>query len=626
MCGIFGVFDRSDSEPEVNLLGDSLGALSHRGPDGKGMFTESGIGLAHSRLSLLDLSEKSNQPFHSSDSRYVLVYNGEIYNYQEIRSELERKQIVFRSEGDTEVLLASLINEGIDKTLIKLEGMFAFALYDRVEKTLTLARDRFGIKPLYIYNDGSKFIFSSEIKAMRPWFRFEPEHIQIANYVSGGNVSVVGETFYRGIKTVSPGTVIHVKPDGNAEYKRYFTLGDMCDPGEIQRLKSAKPIDVINETEELLLESVKMRMIADVPVGALCSGGVDSSVIMAMACKYHNNLAVFHADVTGPDSEYDAARKMAKHLNLDMLTVKVTDDDYIDTFAEVTEHYGHPFAYHPNSTPFLAVSKLIGQNNIKAVLSGEGSDECFTGYNKLVFNIPEFIKENLRESIICHFYKIKRMLKGLPAKKRLPNKGLEREFLSGFTGDIEDLRNIEALEKATGKKITDSETSTLKFLNYHLQTLLHRNDCLGMAAGIESRFPFLYSKFVKLAINMPYNYKVRFSPTCLDKRHYFMRDKWVLRKVADRYLPKELSQRRKLGFPVSAFRRMEVSKEFFTGSFVSDFLSLTRADLDHIYSKATQKQFMKLVFLEVWAQVCLLNNSKDAVTGKLRSNIEIRSE
>lgn len=398
MCGIFGVLQHmSDSVPDRQCLEASAGLIQHRGPDDCGIFAGDGIGLVNTRLSLLDPTPRSNQPFWDRQGRYAVVYNGEIYNYRELRLALEEQGTEFRTTSDTEVLLESLVRHGIEATLPKLEGMFAFALYDKHERLLTLARDRFGIKPLYVYDRDDAFLFASEIRAMRPWMRFEPDVLSISSYLQGFGGPTQGYSFYKDIRIVPPGTLITLRRGERAQYSRFFSMSDFWDEEQASRLKRLKPKQIVDEVDELLLNSVKKQLIADAPVGALCSGGVDSSIITAMACKFHNNLAIFHANVIGRDSEYESAAALTKHLKLDLKTVEVLDQDVIDTMPEVTMHYGHPFSYHANSVPFLMVSKLVRSNGVKAVLSGEGADESYLGYAWLIFNLRAFLRQLPRQ-------------------------------------------------------------------------------------------------------------------------------------------------------------------------------------------------------------------------------------
>jgi asparagine synthase (glutamine-hydrolysing) len=330
MCGIFGVlYHRNGIEPKRELLEASAGKLHHRGPDNYSIYSAENIGLVHTRLALLDLNPRSNQPFWDKSKRYCLVYNGEIYNFEELREDLQQKDIAFRTTSDTEVLLESILHYGIDQTLPKLEGMFAFALWDSVENTLTLALDRYGIKPLYIYEDSEKFIFSSEIKGMMPWLSLKPDFISISAFLQGSGGPTRDFCFFENIIRVKPGSKYVIGKGNTAVRESFFETGDFLQPEKIDRLKSLNPKQVVDEAEKLLLESVRKHLLADAPVGAFCSGGIDSSILMAMAAKFHSNLAIFHANVEGPFSEYDAALKLSKHLKLDLKVINVNDQDYI---------------------------------------------------------------------------------------------------------------------------------------------------------------------------------------------------------------------------------------------------------------------------------------------------------
>lgn len=607
MCGIFGIMQhRTDSVPDQNRLELSAHMLRHRGPDAYGVYANKGVGMVNTRLSLLDLSARSNQPFWDTEKRYCLVYNGEIYNYQELRSELEGEGISFRSTGDTEVLLECLIAHGVQATLLKLEGMFTFALYDTHKGKLTLARDRFGIKPLYIYDQDDAFIFSSEIRAMRPWIRFEPDLLSIASYLNGFLLPTKGYSFYRNIMIMAPGSVISIKRGDRAEYDRFFSIHEFWEKEEVERIRQLSQQQIVDELEETLLDSVKSQMVSDAPLGGLCSGGIDSALITAMARKFNSGYRIFHANVVGPNSEYEAASTLARSLRLELQSVRVVDQDFIDTMPEVTEHFEHPFLYHPNSVPVLQVAKLVRNNGVKAVLTGEGADECFIGYPWLIFNVRAFVRQLISGS-------------GRPGLIGPLVRGLFNRFEHEL--ESEEIRNY--VSRIMGKKVPHRDLETLYQLCYHLRTILQQKDSLGMAASIEARYPFLDSRVVRLAVNMPYSLKVRFSPKVLEKKHYFLRDKWILRKVAERYLPRELFRRPKFGFWTCAHLRMHIQPGFFSQSSVSELLGLTRREIQYLFGRAPQDLKLRLLFLEVWAHMCLYGAPRAKILSRLRDRIRI---
>lgn len=645
MCGIFGVmWHQGEKVPEGHRLKETARLLNHRGPDSHGIFVDAGIGMVHTRLSLLDLSSRGDQPFWDKERRYCFVYNGEVYNFKELRAELEGDGINFRTTTDTEVILEWIINRGLEATLKRLEGMFAFALYDTVERTLVLARDRFGIKPLFIYDEDDAFMFASEVRAMRPWVGFEPDSLSISSFLFGFEGPSKGYTFFKNIKYLPPGATVKVHRGGPARYGRFFETVDFWDRDQADSLKRLKTRQIIDKVDELLFESVRKQLFADAPVGVLCSGGIDSSLITAMAAQLHDNLAIFHANVVGPSSEYEAAVAVAKHLRLDLKAVEVHEQDFIDGIPEVMEHFGHPFYIIPSSVPFLMVSKLIRSNKVKAVLSGEGSDECFLGYNFLVPNVrrlaqhpgmmlKKMIKAGIRwlrtgngygegqQQFIMGFspycggfsYFSPRHSTSLPEMVM----GLHNRFEVAL--ETEDIRT--SIQRSNGASNYDDYMKSLDLFNYNLRVLLNRNDTMGMAASIESRFPYLDSEFVKFAVNMPYSSKIRLSLTTLNGRHPLFTDKWVLRKVAERYLPKELSHRAKQQFNDNTYSRMSISPAFFEKSFISDFFELSSRELRYLVENAGNDLKLRLLHLDVWAQAFLSGTPTQSIAERLKGHL-----
>ena len=627
MCGIFGVLHHnSDRVPEELRLDKSAQLLKHRGPDFSGIHREPGLGLVHTRLSLLDLQPRSNQPFWDSHNRYALVYNGEIYNFLEIKQVLEHRGYIFRTTSDTETLLYSLIADGVQKTVLKLEGMFAFALYDKVERTLLLARDRFGMKPLFIYETEDSFLFSSEIQAMRPWLPFNPDMFSISSFLFGFGGPTKGHTFFHNIKSLPPGTILRIRTGHKSQNTLFFSMSEFWDQTQAETLNNLKPQAIVDQVEDLLLESVRNQLlVADVPVGALCSGGVDSSLLMAMAVKFHSNLAIFHANIVGQNSEREAAACLAQHLGLELKTVDVSDEDFLNGLPDVIHHFGHPYYECPQAIPVRLVSQLINHHQVKAVLSGEGSDECYLGYEWVIPNVKnwrQYIKDHVKKFI---------HLAGIPLfDKKQGNADIHtlmRGLYNRFEMDLDKEEIDNHLESEVDSRLHKGAAQSLELLNYGLRGLLHRNDSMGMSASVESRFPFLDTTLVKYAVNVPYKYKVRFSPLFNDPKHPLYCDKWIIREVAKRYLPKSLSHRVKKPFPVDAYNRLNVSAGFFHESFVSEFFSLTSRQEAHLARQISHSQTLRIKFvqLEIWAMTFLMNESKESILGKIQKNISVRA-
>jgi asparagine synthase (glutamine-hydrolysing) len=634
MCGIFGIIQhQSDRTPDQEKLAQTARLLRHRGPDGQGFFSDSGVGLVHTRLSLLDLSEQSNQPFWDRQKRYALVFNGEIYNFQELREELKKTGIEFRTTSDTEVLLEALLKWGSEVTLPRLEGMFAFGLFDTASKSLLLARDRFGIKPLFIFETEQTFAFASEIRAMGLWIKLEPDYPSISSYLHSFSGPHTGRTFYRNIRSLDAGMLLKIRKGERSRSKRFFALTDFLDPGETERLGRVKDAQLIDELDRLLNESVKSQLIADAPVGGLCSGGVDSSVILAIASRYHNNLAIFHANVVGRYSEIDGAERLAKHLRLDLQSAPVEPMDFITTIPEAIKHYGHPYYRTPHSIPFLKVSRLVRENGVKAVLTGEGSDECFLGYSWIAPNL----RYELRPRALLR--RAKRSLFGSNGKRPfryLSSNDILGGDINSDAGLVTALHNRfetlgEALEIRSrltdlyGSQQPQGVLTSLDHFGYSLRALLHRDDTMGMCASIEARFPFLDSRLVRFALNCPYRTKIRFSVLARDPTHYFFWDKWLLRQLADRYLPKSLSHREKKPFSVVAYypSHLKIDPNFLRNSFVRDAFGLSDGELKHLATYASHDLKWKMFQLEVWVDTCLLNKSNDSIMQKLSDNLSV---
>jgi asparagine synthase (glutamine-hydrolysing) len=619
MCGLFGVVYRDgETLPSQRRLEQSIKLLSHRGPDGSGIYHEPGIGLAHSRLALLDLDPRSDQPFWDPTGRYCLLYNGEIYNFTELKGALAKRGAQFRTSSDTEVVLWTLILDGPDATLRSLQGMFAFAFYDRVERRLVLARDRFGIKPLHLYRDGQLILISSEVKAMGPWVSFAPNPHFVISYLIQMRETARNASIFANVEILPPGTVLEIAADGREERRTVLELTDFLDPDQAEELRTALPARAVDRFDQLLNESISKMLVADAPVGALCSGGVDSALLLAIASRHHDNLAIFHADVQGDDSEFKAAARLAKHLRLELKKVETGDEHFLALMPRVIYHYERPFIQNPHSVPFLMVSELVRDSGIKAVLTGEGSDECFIGYPRLVQEPFWRLYEKLMD-------KLRRAVQRIPAiGQNLWNSDgrtglLIGAALTGFEREM-DANQIRQAAAQSGLGADRSSTVTLEEFAFLLRRLLHRNDAMGMAASVEARFPMLYEPLAKAAVNLPYDRKVRRSARFCTRAHPFHRDKWVLRQVARRYLPTDIAERKKEGFYVNSLNRLRVGREFFRNSFLGDFLSLSEPELDHLYGQADRRLIVKMAMLEVWADLFCTGGGEGRALERLSHN------
>jgi asparagine synthase (glutamine-hydrolysing) len=430
-----------------------------------------------------------------------------------------------------------------------------------------------------------------------------------------------GQTFFRDVKAVGGGSVVEVEGGRISTQRSFFALQDFWDADRVTSLNRLKPGDIVDRLDEAINVSVDRQLFADAKVGAFCSGGVDSSLLMAVAARKHNNLAIFHANVKGRWSEVGAARRLAEHLRLDLKIVDVEEQEFVDRLPEVMAHYEQPCTYHPNCAPFLMVSRLAREHGVKGLLSGEGSDECFLGY-------PWLGRERITNAYYAAGRRLRHLVRSLPQVGRLvwPWDEGRSQTITALCNRFElemDTTAVRAAAASLTVPVREGNVRSVEYLGYHLRTLLHRNDTMGMAASIESRFPFLDSDVVSLAVNMPYHYKIRYSPIVWEKAHPFVRDKWVVRAVADRYIPRALSQRIKIGFWTTAFARMRVAADYFDDSFPRELFGLSRPQLQQLLARADNELVGRLLHLDVWARVCLRNETCEALLPRLRRHVRI---
>jgi asparagine synthase (glutamine-hydrolysing) len=622
MCGFFGVFylDRNQSV-DRSRLAQSMASLDHRGPDGTGIYEGGGIGLVHTRLSMVDLNERSNQPFWDATQRYVIVYNGEIYNHQQLRQEQEALGVVFRTTSDTEVVLYTLLHFGVESGIRKLEGMFSLALYDSKTHNLTIARDRLGIKPLYVVCRDREVYFASEIKALLPWQQVEPNLPCIIGYLTSGELSAAGPTFFKDVESLPPGSIMTLDSDG-IHRVACLSRADYWDPERADQLAAMSDRRLIDEFDRVFEHSVLSQLVADAPVGALCSGGVDSSLVLSVAARHHRDLAIFHADVVGRESEYEYALALARHLKLDLLKVDVIDNDFIDRMPDIIEHREHPYTIQHNSIAFLKVSELVNSTGTKAVLTGEGSDEAFLGYGLMMLDLVKVFKRNVAMPFAISG-KVWRKMTGRQNSVEQSGNWIKHfgMALAGYQRHSDMPAILEQIRSQHGDVLGSKDLISFEWLGYHLRHLLMRNDTLGMASGIESRFPFLNTEVLKLAVNLPYNRRVRKSLTLRDPEHLFQIDKWPVRALADRYLPKSLARRPKWPFRTSAQDRMQVPWTLFKDSWLTDSLAMPNRHVEMLFSNIAPNIKSRMLHTYVWGELFLQGTPKSQVVDRLNRHI-----
>ena len=565
MCGINGIAlsSRSSSRLEYETLIRMRDCLTHRGPDDTGVFIDGRIGLGHRRLSIVDVAT-GHQPMTNEDGTLHIVYNGEIYNHADLRPGLEAKGHKYQTHSDTETILHSYEEHGVD-CVNDLRGMFAFAIWDQKKKDLFIARDRLGVKPLYyvLTPDGSLY-FASEIKslfaagALRPSLNYSAVPDYLANHATSGE-----DTLFAGVKRLLPGHILLWR-DGSLKISQYW---DLQFSGESGTPRSDD--DYVEEWLEMFRTSVRLRLMADVPLGMFLSGGIDSSAIAAMMSGMVDEpiktFSVAFDDREANELAY--ARLVANKFNTDHHEVVVSPEDFFAALPKLVWHEDEPLA-HPASVPLYFVSRLAAKH-VKVVLTGEGSDEMLAGYyryRKTVLNLSfgkryhRLTNENLRRLVSQTIWnlpggsklgrKLTRTFLCLPATLEslyfdnfgVFSKDKQQDLLTRNAreriGTLDPYAGIRALLEQS-----DAETLLNQLLYADTKTYLHellmKQDQMSMAASIESRVPFLDHKLVELTARLPERMKLRGMTT-----------KYILRKSMKGILPQEILTRRKMGFPV----------------------------------------------------------------------------
>lgn len=385
MCGIAGLFDVRPSPRETDPAARAqrmANSMPHRGPDGFGAWGEAtaGIGLAHRRLAIVDLSPTGAQPMHSADGRFVITYNGEVYNFQDLRAELAALGHIFRGTSDTEVILTAFMQWGVTEAVKRFVGMFAFAVFDRRERSLHLVRDRVGVKPLYWTIQDGMLLFGSELRALMadPAFRRDLDHDALAAVVAYSYVPTPA-TVFRNVHKLLPGAILSIAAGGEPQIERYWRIEDVAAQRGTARLDAGEAVDAL---DALLRDSIRRRMVADVPVGAFLSGGIDSSIVVALM-QAESNARVRSFTIGFGDAAYDEsaiARQVADHLRTDHTEIRLDASDALDLVPKIPDWFDEPFADSSQLPTYLVAQ--VTRKHVTVALSGDGGDELFAGYPK----------------------------------------------------------------------------------------------------------------------------------------------------------------------------------------------------------------------------------------------------
>ncbi len=586
MCGFTGFFElNKDRLGSCSYLKEMNDALIHRGPDDSGQWIdpEAGIGLGHRRLSILDLSPQGHQPMTSANGRYVIAYNGEVYNFNAIRRELDSissENIAWRGHSDTEVILAAIEQWGVENTVKKFIGMFAFSLWDRKERTLYLVRDRLGIKPLFYGWQGNSFLFGSELKAVKrhPDFKGDVDTNSLAlmmrhNYIPSPY------SIYKGIKKLSPGHILVLSTESSNRDPKlipFWSAKDAAEKGLSDPFTGSEN-EAVTQLDSLLRDAIKLRMISDVPLGAFLSGGVDSSTVVALM-QAQSTSPVKTFSIGFHEEEYNEAthaKAVANHLGTDHTELYVTAQQAMDVIPRLPTLYDEPFS-DSSQIPTFLVSELA-RRKVTVSLSGDGGDELFSGYDRYeradylwnrIKRYPGFLKKGFAQFLTTIptekwdrlFFRLKPVL---PSMLRVENPGHKlhkfsqflnanspEEFYKGLVthwdhpaklvpGAVEPLTPLSnSLQWGKVPEFVE-RMMFLDTITYLPGDILTKVDRASMGVSLEARVPLLDHRVVEYSWKIPLSMKLKNNQT-----------KWLLRQVLYKYVPKEMIERPKMGFGV----------------------------------------------------------------------------
>ena len=563
MCGITGIvghqINNSSYHSAIKKMND---AIAHRGPNSEGIWNDEYCFLGHRRLSIIDLSEAGNQPFLSQDGRYIMVYNGELYNYKDLKLELQRAEhgskhlpYIFKTNTDTEVILASYLRWGID-CVKRFNGMFAFAIWDKQEQKLVIARDRMGIKPLYYHFKNNVLLFGSEIRALIQSGLIDKKINlkSVAEYIQYTTVHAPN-TILQDVLILMPGHILELQ-QGNLKIQQYWNINDFANPKNNKYKDELTYKETCTKVNELLTASVERRLVADVPFGAFLSGGIDSSAIVGLMSKVSSEkVQTFNISFDeGEFSEAKYAKQIATKFNTQHHEIKLTPNDFLKQLPEALAAIDHPSGDGPNS---YIVSKATKNAGITMALSGLGGDELFAGYDifKRYYELEKKGWLNLIPG--------KGLLgKALAAKKKSVQGDKMAEILAldtinGFNaypinrklfnqkdykGLLKENYNADSFIKnvikksETDKKHILSRVSLFEIQTYMQNILLRDADQMSMAVALEVRVPFLDYKLVEFTLSVKDEYKYPLTP------------KKILVDALGDLLPDNIVNRPKMGF------------------------------------------------------------------------------
>jgi len=607
MCGLAGFIERTGRAPERDRLKRMTDVIIHRGPDDEGDAILGSLALGFRRLSIVDLSHQGHQPMTGMDDSAWIAFNGEIYNYKEIRDSLPPGP-PYRGHSDTEVLARALQLSG-PRALPGLNGIFGIAFLDRKKNELILARDHFGIKPLYIAQDQDRFYFGSEVKSiLAAGFRPEFNALAPIDFCYTGWTSDE-RTFLRGVRRLPPGSFVRYNlTDGTWAIERYYTPG----PDEERARAIPRTYEAWKDAIAAQLDrTVDLQLMADVPVGTFCSGGIDSSLITALAARKHKGILAYN--VTCPDApevdEGPFAEAVARHVGVKLNSFALTRDEFRKALVHAVWVTEYPLSF-VNTVPLYLLSKLAREQGVKVLLSGEGADETFGGYvwqyrpNALARVAAKYgpVGNGVLAMLRTLAGKLGNRL-GYSAPANPMDIGMHELLTGGLRNRTLRQRTRDAYASLSDPLDRDLASELLRQIQSYMLPILHRTDRASMAASIEARVPFLDPDLVGLALAMPPAYKCAV-------RGMRPVGKAILKDIACRYLPREIVYRPKMGFTVpSKYYTGAWPKAWIESGFLVSEFPLDRQEFASWIAQAGDQTLAWMLTLEIWGQLFMRGRS-----------------
>ena len=610
MCGIAGIWNFSGNPGETDMadVRRMITVTAHRGPDGKGYRSVDSLALGHCRLSIIDPTDRGNQPMQSGDGLGLLSYNGEVYNFRELRKELTEQGASFSGDCDTEVVLNALRIWGVERAVLRFNGMFAFAYYDMKEKVLWLARDRLGVKSLSVAQYENRLIFCSEDKGILALDSFPTEisardvTLRLAAQASDGSSSL-----FRRIRRLPPGGCWKVSAMG-VEESRFWDALESVDPDRLEAGSRVKD-DLPRQLEALLKSSIARHCISDAPLATACSGGIDSGLVTAMS---RSVLKDYHGYVMDPDvgvNEVVAAQRTGRKSGVEIRRVAENRDKYLRNLPKSIYHVENDT--HFVSTPsLLAMSEQCRADRVKVLLTGEGADELFGGYNWHHNSARLWRNLDPPRSLLLTRSQRKKLLKQL---RQAP-------FTTSLRTGIQDSRNAVVLALSPDRIILQEKilerlapvrnhqarvfaARGLMDIYSHLQSLLHRHDRISMASSVELRVPFIENDIIDFALHLHPDFKYRKKTS-----------KWLLRTVARNYLPEENIRAPKIGFEITT-SYTRGCEELLSNGLLRDIMRWSDAETDYVAQMARQdvNAHIRLIGMEILVRLYCEGETPDAI-------------